>query len=411
MTLHRVAITGVGAITPLGGSVAETCAGLAARRCGTQRMAEWDAFRGLNCRVGAPANLPDEMAIPRQHRRTMSRMSLFAALAARQALADARIDLAAVAGDPRVGCVIGHTTGSPATITETYETLLPTHDISLLTASKFFQCLSHTATLNVSAFLGIRGVVMATSAACASGLQAVGTAYDLIRLGRQDVVLCGGAEELHPTVAGSFDILYATSSGFNESPQRTPRPFDRDRDGLVCGEGAGILVLEDFVRAVQRGVPIHGEVLGYHTCGNGSHVSQSTEEGILMCVQGALADAGLAPRQIDYVNAHATGTPQGDAAEAAALKSLFGDLGTPISALKGYLGHTLGASGAIELALCLDMMRRGVVCPTHNLDHVAPDCAGLNHVLEPAAVRIDRFLKNSFAFGGINAALVCGRVA
>jgi 3-oxoacyl-[acyl-carrier-protein] synthase II len=314
-----------------------------------------------------------------------------------------------VEGNQKFGCIIGHTTGSPRTITETYETLLPEHDISLLTATKFFQCLSHTAVLNVSSFLGIRGIVMATSAACASGLQAVGTAYDLIRLGRQDVLLCGGSEELHPTVTGSFDILYATSCGYNDCPQRTPRPFDRDRDGLVCGEGAGILVLEDFERAVARGANIHGEVLGYHTCGNGSHVSQSTEDGVIMCVKGALADAGLAAAQIDYINAHATGTPQGDAAEAAALKTLFGEPGTPVSGLKGYLSHTLGASGAIELILSLVMMRDGVVYPTLNLDHIAPDCAGINHVTERSAMRIDRFLKNSFAFGGVNAALVCGR--
>ena len=207
-----------------------------------------------------------------------------------------------------------------------------------------FSCVSHTAALNLAQYFNVSGYVMATSAACASGLQAIGQGYDLIRLGEQDFVLCGGAEELHATVTGSFDILYATSSAYNEDPQATPRPFDKKRDGLVCGEGAGILLLEEYEHAKARKADIYAEVIGYHTCGNGMHVSQSNKEAIIGCMRQALHKSGLGPQDIDYINAHATATLHGDVEEAQAVKEIFGAK-VPLSSLKGYLGHTLGASG------------------------------------------------------------------
>jgi 3-oxoacyl-[acyl-carrier-protein] synthase II len=250
---------------------------------------------------------------------------------------------------------------------------------------------------------------MATCAACASGLQAVGAAYELIRLGRQDVVLCGGGEELHETSVGSFDILYAASSRYNDRPSLTPRPFDADRDGLVCGEGAGVIVLESYEHAIQRGVPILAELLGYHTCNNGTHVTQSDDASMQRCIAAALRDSGLAPKDIGYVNAHATGTLQGDVAEAAAIAAIFGP-DVPVSSLKGHLGHTLGASGPIELAATLEMMNRGVVYPTLHLDNVDPACAGIDLIRQKSAHEFSAFLKNSFAFGGINAAVVCAKL-
>jgi 3-oxoacyl-[acyl-carrier-protein] synthase II len=291
---------------------------------------------------------------------------------------------------------------------EAYQTLLSTRDISMLTSTKCFQCFSHTVTMNVFQYLGLRGTVLATSAACASGLQAVGVGYDLVRLGRQDLVLCGGAEELHETVTGSFDILAATSTGYNRLPEATPRPFDRQRDGLVCGEGAGVVVLEDRERALARGAPLHGEILGYHTCGSSFHVSQSDHSAIAACILGALRDADVPAGQVDYISAHATGTIQGDAAEARAIREIFGAR-PPVSSLKGHLGHTLAASGAIELVAALRMMAHGIVYPTRNLEQVGPDCDGIGHVQRARPLQIRCFLKNCFAFGGINAALVCGQ--
>ena len=309
----------------------------------------------------------------------------------------------------RARCVIGSTMGSAKSISDVFETMLPTHDISLLNSTMFFQCVAHTAAANVSQYLNLGGLIMDTAAACASALQAIGTGYDMIRIGRQDVLLCGGAEELHPTVTGSFDVLYATSAGYNDNPTATPRPFDRDRDGLVCGEGSGIVVLEDYERAIARDACIYAEITGYATSGSGSHMSQSDKGSMAWCMRSALDEAGIKPAEVDYINAHATATAQGDQEEAGAIAAVFGG-GVPVSSLKGYMGHTLGASGAIELIATLEMMRRGVIYPTLNLTNVADDCAGIDHVTRKRTLAIDTILKNCFAFGGINTALVCRKL-
>jgi 3-oxoacyl-[acyl-carrier-protein] synthase II len=338
----------------------------------------------------------------------MGRMSFFAVQASEQALADAGIGREELASD-RIGCVIGSTMGSAESLNETFETMLPERDVSRLTAMKFFQCISHTAAMNVAQYLGITGYVMATSAACASSLQAIGTGCDLIRMGKQDVVLCGGSEELHPTVTASFDILFATSSGYNDDPQRTPRPFDSERDGIVCGEGSGMLLLEEYERALERKARIYAEIIGYHTGGSGDHVSQSSKESIVRCLRRTLASAEISARDIDYINAHGTATRHGDEVEAEAIREVFGDT-VPVSSLKGHMGHTLGASGALELIVSLGMMEKGVIYPTLNLDIVDEGCGGIHHVRKPLTHEIRTMMKNCFAFGGINAALVCRRV-
>ncbi len=406
--MKRVVITGRGAITPLGNSVDSMMEGLEQARSAVERMDDWAAYKGLHSLVGAPALLENEKQIPRQKRRSMGRLSIFAAQAAAQAVADAGLSPELVAAE-RTGCVVGSTMGSAASITETFELVLPERDIAQLPSTKFFQCVSHTAAMNISQYLGITGTVLAPAAACASGLQALGIGYDLIRMGRQDRMLCGGAEELHPTVTGSFDVLFATSSHHNDSPKTTPRPFDRDRDGLVCGEGAGILVLEEMEQAVARGATIHAEVLGFSTCGSGAHISQSNADAMVRCLRQVLKESGVQPLEVDYVGAHATATMHGDVEEAKALAEIFGDA-VPVSSLKGHMGHTLGASGAIELIASLEMMKQGIVYPTLNLENIDPECSGIQHVVQPLKKRIDTIIKNSFAFGGINAALVCRKV-
>jgi 3-oxoacyl-[acyl-carrier-protein] synthase II len=396
----------MGCVSPFGRGVTALTDGIEAGRSAVRRMEGWDQYTGLRSQVGAPAELKDEKRIPRQSRRSMGRMSIFAVQAAEDALADAGLD-AAAATSGRMGCIVGSTTGSAISISQAFETLLPDRDLTKLSSMAFFHCLSHTASMNVAQYLKINGCVLATSAACASALQAMGTGYDMIRLGRQDFMLCGGAEELHPTVTGSFDVLFATSARYNDEPRKTPRPFDRDRDGLVCGEGSGILVLEEYEHAVRRNARIYAEVLGYHTCGSGDHVSESNRSAMVVCMREALRGAGLEPGQVDYVNAHATATLQGDKEEAEAIRDVFGDL-VPVSSLKGYIGHTLGASAAIELAASLAGMRKNVIYPTFNLENVSPECEGIRHVMnapEPCAARI--VVKNSFAFGGISAVLVC----
>ncbi|MEK6528987.1 MAG: beta-ketoacyl-[acyl-carrier-protein] synthase family protein [Nitrospirota bacterium] len=408
MQLKRVVITGIGVVSPLGNSVASFIDGLETGKSSVCFMEEWTKYKGMRSHVAAPAELKDEKKIPRQFRRSMGRMSIFAAQAAERAVADSGLMPSDMAVG-RTGCIIGSTMGSAKSINDVFEIMLPERDLTQLPSSMFFQCMSHTATANVAHYLGLTGYTMATAAACASALQAIGIGYDLIRLDRQDIFLCGGAEELHPTVTGSFDVLFATSVKYNQTPKKTPRPFDKDRDGLVCGEGSGILVLEEYEHAVRRNAKIYAEITGYSTFGSAAHMSQSDKKSMMYCMNEVLKDSNIAPKQIDYINAHATGTQQGDKEEAEAIKGIFGD-SVPVSSLKGYIGHTLGASGAIELIASLIMMKNGIIYPTLNLDEISPDCEGVNHVTQPVKKEINTILKNCFAFGGINASMICKRV-
>lgn len=405
--MNRVVITGMGSVSPMGMGVSALIEGIEGGKSAVKRMDEWMDYKGMKSLVAAPAKLKDEKRIPRSKRRSMGRMSIFAVEAAEEALSDSGISVRDVP-QGRIGCVIGSTMGSSISINEVFERLLPGKDMTDIPSTMFFQCMSHTAAGNVSQYLGLTGCLMATSAACASGLQAVGAGYDLIRLGKQDVLLCGGAEELHPTVTGSFDILFATSAGYNDSPEKTPRPFDKDRDGLVCGEGAGILVLEEYGRALKRNAKIYCEITGYSTLGSGFHISHSDKHSMVECMKTALEDAGAGAGEIDYINAHATATLQGDREEAEALGEVFGD-SVPVSSLKGYIGHTLGASGAIELIASLVMMKKSVIYPTLNLDEPASDCGGILHVTKPLEKEIKTALKNCFAFGGVNSTIVVRR--
>ena len=408
MQLRRVVITGVGAVSPLGNDVPSFIDGIERGKSAVRFMEGWERYIGLRSHVAAPAEMKNEKLIPRQSRRYMGRMSIFTVQAAEQALTNAGIEPGKLSSG-RMGCIIGSTMGSAESINEAFEMLLPKNDLTQIPSTKFFQSISHTAVMNVAQYLGITGYVMATSAACASSLQAIGAGYDLIRLGKQDIVLCGGAEGLHPTVTGSFDVLFATSTHYNNTPQKTPRPFDSARDGLVCGEGSGVLVLEEYERALQRNAKIYAEIIGYHTCGSGVHVSQSNREAIMTCIEEALNDAFIKPKDIDYINAHATATVNGDKEEAGAIREVFGNT-VPVSSLKGYIGHTLGASGALELIASLFMMEKSRIYPTLNLETVCPDCKDIFHVMKPLARQINILIKNCFAFGGINATLVCKKV-
>ncbi|MCD4781855.1 MAG: beta-ketoacyl-[acyl-carrier-protein] synthase family protein [Candidatus Omnitrophica bacterium] len=405
--MKRVVITGIGAVTPLGANVDETIAAIEANKSAVVKMEIWKEYDGLNNLVAAPAELKNEKEIPRKKRRSMGRMGIFSVQAAREAVADAGLDREKV-GSACTGCIIGSTMGGAEAMNDTFELMLPKKDLSELSSMNFFKCVSHTAAMNVSQYFGIKGCVMATSAACASSLQAIGAAYWLIQMGKQDIMLCGGAEELHAIVAGSFDILFATSTHFNDRPELTPRPFDKDRDGLVCGEGSGILILEEYEHARNRNAKIYAEIVGYHTCGSGEHVSQSNKQAMVECIDNTLRSANIRPEDIDYINAHATATLHGDKAESEALKEIFSDK-VPVSSMKGYIGHTLGASGAIELIATLKGSERGIIYPTKNLENPADDCKGIQHVMQKQKKELKYILKNCFAFGGINASLIATR--
>jgi 3-oxoacyl-[acyl-carrier-protein] synthase II len=247
--------------------------------------------------------------------------------------------------------------------------------------------------------------VLAPSAACATSCQAIGYAYEQVAFGRQDAILCGGADEFHPLTAATFDIMHAASTGYNRQPERAPRPFEAKRDGVVCGEGSGILLLERKSNALERGATILAEISGFATTSDTSSIANPDVGAMLQCMQLAVEDAGISAGQLDYINAHATGTLQGDIAEAEAICRLVGER-VPVSSFKGHLGHTMAASGAIELSASIGMMRRGELAATLNLEQVADGCQGLQHLQQNLKAQPDYILKNNFAMGGINSTLV-----
>jgi 3-oxoacyl-[acyl-carrier-protein] synthase II len=275
-------------------------------------------------------------------------------------------------------------------------------------ANEYLQIMSHTCAANIANLFELRGRIVSTCTACTSGSQGIGFAYEMVASGQQDVMLGGGADELHPMVVAVFDILFSTSTR-NDDPDSTPRPFDAARDGLVVGEGAGCLVLEELEHARRRGARIHAEIIGFGTNSDGQHMTNPDPAGMEAVLRLALKDAGLDPSEVDYVNAHGTATEVGDVAESQATERVFGR-GAPVSSLKGHLGHTLGACGALEAWMTLGMMSEGWFAPTLHLEEVDPRCGALDYIIgEPREIAADVVMSNNFAFGGVNTSLLFRR--
>ncbi len=401
---EAIVVTGVGIASPIGCDLPTVTEALKRGHSGVQAVEAWSQVPDLMAHVAALVDGLDlEAAISRKHRRSMGRVAQLSAYAARQAIDAAGLD-AELLGSGRVGLALGSTTGSPASTLGYYRNILgPGMRANKSTA--FLQVMSHTCAANVALAFGLTGRVWGPNSACTSGSQAIGLGYDTLRLGAQDVMICGGAEEVHFTTAATFNLAGAASTAYNAEPQETPRPFDAARDGMVVGEGAGVLVLEREAHARARGASIVGEVIGFATTCDGEHITSPAEGGMARTMELALAAADIAPADVDYVNAHATGTVLGDATEARATCSVFGD-GVPVSSTKGYVGHTLGACGAIESIFVLAMIREGFVAPTKNLTKIDPACVGLWHVQAPLDRRVHVAMNNNFAFGGINTSLV-----
>jgi 3-oxoacyl-[acyl-carrier-protein] synthase II len=402
---HRVVVTGIGLRSPLGHTLAALREGLLSGKSGIRRMPGWEQLDGLRTRVGAPCDGIDINEIPRKFARTMGRVGLLAALSVRDAVADAGLSRDVVAS-PDCGVAYGSTVGSTAAQEEFLRPILNDRSIRGLLASSYLQFMSHTCAANIALMFGCKGPIIASCTACTSGSQGVGIAYEQVRFGRAPICLGGGAEELHILHAGIFDIMRATSAGYADTPERTPRPFDRKRDGLVVGEGAACLVMEEYEHAKRRGARVYAEIIGYGQGCNGTHPTNSDPDGICIAINAALRDAELAPADVEHINAHATGTDVGDAAEAEAIHRIFGAK-VPVSALKGYLSHTLGASGAIESVATLAMMQDGFMAVSKNLDEPDPALPPIDYVRGDARqgpVRIA--MNNNFAFGGINTSLV-----
>lgn len=407
MPLKRVVVTGLGAVTPFGQGVERLFGALLAGESAIRRHTDLDAVRGLGPRVAGLVPDVDSHDIPRKIRRSMSAMSVYAFLAAREALHQGGVDEPLRSGG-RLGVVLGSTVGSVETMEEFFAQYLGSGSVEQIKSMLFFRIMGHSCAANVAQALNITGRTVAPSAACSTGCQAVGLGYEAIALGRQDLMLCGGADEFHPLTAATFDIMQAASTAFNDSPHRTPRPFDRDRDGVVCAEGAGILLLESLDSALARGAPILAEVAGFASTSDATSIASPDPAPVRLCMEMVLADACLTAADIGYVNAHATGTIQGDIAESAAIADVFGS-DMAVSSLKGHLGHTMAACGAIELAACVEMMRRHTLIPTRNLDNPAPECSRVRLLREVARQSVSALVKNNFALGGVNCSIVLRR--
>jgi 3-oxoacyl-[acyl-carrier-protein] synthase II len=407
--MKRVAVTGMAGITALGDRWERIEAALRARRNGIRRMGEWDRYPDLNTRLGGPV---DDFQVPahypRKTLRSMGRVSIMAVRATEMALEHAGLLNDATIRDGRMGIAYGSSGGSAEPV-RAFGQMLATGSMQGVNSTSYIQMMAHTTAVNIGLYFGLKGRIIPTSSACTSGSQAIGYACETIRCGKQVLMVAGGAEELSAAGAAVFDTLFATSTR-NDAPATTPRPFDRDRDGLVVGEGAATLVLEDYDHAVARGARLYAEVAGFATNSDGAHVTEPDAGSMARVIAMALQDAGLAPDAMGYVSAHGTATDLGDIAESRATSQVLGE-GVPISSMKSYLGHTLGACGAIEAWWAIEMQRHGWFAPTLNLDRPDPACAGMDHVTgDGRKLDIEYVMSNNFAFGGINSSLIFKRI-
>ncbi len=403
---RRVAVVGMGIRSPIGNSLTEFAEALKRGRSGIRKMPEWEGIRRLRTKVAGICNIDgEEKGIPRNFRRSMGRVSLLAALSAMDAVRQSGLGEKEIAS-AECGISYGSTAGSTLEQVELIGRYILNSDLTGALASSYLKCMSHTCAGNLSTLFGLKGPFIASCTACVSGSQGIGFGYEAIRTGKAEIMITGGAEEMHFLHAAVFDLMLATSYRYNDQPSKTPRPFDADRDGLVVAEGAGTLVLEDYEHAKLRDAQILAEVEGFWTNGSGVHLTDSDALSIERCMRRALAEAGRNPAEIEHVSAHATATANGDEAEALAIHRVYGSR-VSVSAIKGYTGHTLGASGAVEAIGTILMMREGFIVPTLNLERPDPKLPPLNHVMgNPMDKRITVAVNNNFAFGGINTSMI-----
>ncbi|WP_295892014.1 beta-ketoacyl-ACP synthase [uncultured Vibrio sp.] len=401
---HRVVVTGMSGVTALGSDWQTIEPRLRACQNATQYMSSYEQYDGLNTKLAAPI---DDFELPKHYKRKqvrgMGRVSKLATVATEQALEQANLIGHPVLTNGQTGIAYGSSTGSTDAI-GSFGVMLNEKTTKAITATTYVQMMPHTSAVNVGLFFGLKGRVIPTSSACTSGSQAIGYAYEAIKHGYQTVMVAGGGEELCPTESAVFDTLFATSLK-NDAPKSTPRPYDTDRDGLVIGEGAGTLILEEYEHAKARGATILAEIVGFASNCDAAHVTQPQMETMQVCMEMALRDAKLDSDAIGYVSAHGTATDRGDIAESNATANALGKV--PISSLKSYFGHTLGACGAVEAWLSLEMMQTGWFSPTLNLDNLDPQCGDLDYITgEGRELKTDYIMSNNFAFGGINTSII-----
>lgn len=405
----RVVVTGMGIACPLGTSVQSSFERLKILKNCITYDTNLNIYKGLHTRLGAKIK---DFAIPknftRKVTRTMGDVAVLSVATAEQALQDSGLINNPIITSGQTGVSYGSCSGSIDAIMDFYS-MCVNYEVKNLNSGSYIRMMPHTSAVNISLYFKTRGRIIPTSTACTSGSMAIGYAYEAIKSGIQTVMIAGGAEEYNPSNIGVFDSLFATSVK-NDTPNLTPSPFDKNRDGLVIGEGAGTLVLEDYEHAKARGAKIYAEIAGFATNTDGTHITNPNSEIMSEVMKLALNNANISPKQIGYINAHGTGTINGDIAESKATYDVFGTT-IPLSTIKSYTGHTLGACGAIEAILSIEMMNNNWFCPTLNLKDVDDRCGELDYIMgKPKIIDTEYIMSNNFAFGGINTALIFKRL-
>lgn len=405
----RVVVTGMALASPLGSTVESAFKRLHKLENCIKYSDELAKYNGLHTRLLSRVEgfiKPEDFT--RKVTRTMGPVAIMSVVTAKEALNDAGLLGDKIISSNRTGVSYGSCSGSIDAIMDFYSMCI-NHEVNNLNSGSYVRMMSHTSAVNISLYFKTTGRIIPTSSACTSGSMGIGYAYEMIKSGIQTVMIAGGSEEFSPSNIGVFDTLFATSVK-NDTPKLTPSPFDKSRDGLVIGEGAGTLILEEYEHAKSRGAKIYAEIVGFSTNSDGTHITNPNEETMTEVMFQALESAGLSADDIGYVNAHGTGTINGDIAESNATYKVFKNK-VPVSTIKSYTGHTLGACGAIESILSILMMNNNWFCPNLNLVDVDERCAELDYIIgNPRNFETEYFMSNNFAFGGINTSLIFKRV-
>lgn len=403
--MKRVVVTGMGLISSLGNDLETAKNRLHEYRNAVMIMPELQEISGLNTHLAAPAmefTLPEHYT--RKVLRTMGPVSIMAVYTAEKALSDAGLLGSPVLTSGRTGVAYGSSFGSAEGVADFFA-IRKTKAVGDITSFSYLKLMPQTTAVNISLYFKTIGRIIPSGTACTSGSLAIGYAYEAIKYGIQDVMIAGGAEEFDITQVAVFDTLYATSTK-NDAPQLSPAPFDTMRDGLVIGSGAGTLILEEYEHAIARGAKIYAEIVGFGSNTDGMHATQPNKDTMAKCMELALQSADLSPKDIGYVNMHGTGTKHGDIAESLATESVF-ESDIPVSSLKSYVGHTLGACGALESIWSIQMMNDGWFAPTLNLSVPDENCGNLDYIMgNGREINLQHVMNNNFAFGGINTSLI-----
>ena len=403
---RRVVVTGMGVVSPLGNGVETAFARLKTFENCVETLPELAEYEGLNSHLASRCRFERPASYTRKVIRTMGECSIYALNATEQAIAQAGLDEATLQGG-RCGVAYGSCSGSIPALLDFYS-MLVTKKVQNVTSGTYLKLMPQTTAVNLSVHFKTHGRLVPTGTACTSGSLALGNAAELIRWGVQDVMIAGGAEEFSATQVAIFDTLYATSLR-NDAPRATPAPYDAARDGLVIGDGAGTFILEEYEHARARGATILAELVGFAETTDGTHVTNPNADTMAYALRDALADAALDPAAVGYVSGHGTATRAGDIAETTATRAVFGRA-VPVSSIKSYIGHTLGACGAIEAAMAVKSLQTGWDPPTLNLATPDPACAELDYIAgEGRRIDAEYAMSNNFAFGGVNTSLIFKR--